>query len=581
MTPTDHRDQATELLDHLGACVRAQDPNALLEEALAGLMAFVGAARGFVLMQEPTGRPRVRAARALDRETVRGDAFRRVRRIAEYVLGEGEPFVSASLAADSRFVGDESPAVVDTSVLVLPLRRGERVVGAVYVDRPADPDIAPLATLEMPLVQRFAALVGGLLGLHARMRQLRVAGDELRLANMTLERTMNSLQEDVAVKSVELAQAERDLDSTQRALGLKYTFNNIVGRSPEMQRIFDVLNQVMDYPVPMLITGESGTGKELIARALHHGGPRSKEPFMAINCAAIPENLLESELFGFKRGAFTGATAAKEGLFRAARRGTVFLDEIGEMPLSVQAKLLRVLQEKEVRPIGGRESEPVEARIVAATNRNLREEVHNNRFREDLYYRLNVVEVGVPPLRNRVEDIPTLADHFLERLSADVGLPRKRLSPAAVRRLMQAPWPGNVRQLENAIKSSAILSRGETISAEELRLPDPAGFRPSNAPPPAPPPLQSAERSVEASLDRDDPGASSPAGWTLGGSSPPSGAPPGSIRNRADWEAHEKQRILDALVQSGWNKTRAAEVLGVSRRNLYRKLARYGIEGAD
>ncbi|MCA9559861.1 MAG: GAF domain-containing protein, partial [Myxococcales bacterium] len=154
MTPTDRRDQATELLDHLSACVQAQDPNALLEEALGGLMAFVGAARGFVLMQEPTGRPRVRAARALDRDTVRGDAFRRVRRIAEYVLGEGEPFVSASLAADSRFVGDEAPAPVDTSVLVLPLRRGDRVVGALYVDRPAEPDAAPLATLEMPLVQR-------------------------------------------------------------------------------------------------------------------------------------------------------------------------------------------------------------------------------------------------------------------------------------------------------------------------------------------------------------------------------------------------------------------------------------------
>ncbi len=584
--PPDRTDRTAELLTGMVPVLGAADPNALLDEALAAVIAFTAAERGFVLLREQSGRPRVRAARALDRDTVRGDGFRRVRRIAEYVLSEGESFLSTSLTDDPRFRGDESDLDAPRSVMVLPLHRGAGVAGAVYVDRRCDAPEGPLAAEDVPLAERFAQTTAAALELHQRLRKLRVTSDELRLANMTLERTMSSLQEDVAAKSVELAQAERDLDSTQRALGLKYTFNNIIGRSPEMGRIFSVLNQVMDYPVPVLISGESGTGKELIARALHHGGPRCKEPFMAINCAAIPENLLESELFGFKRGAFTGANVAKEGLFRAARQGTVFLDEIGEMPLSVQAKLLRVLQEKEVRPIGGHESEPIAARIVAASNRNLREEVAAGRFREDLYYRLNVVEVTVPPLRHRVEDIPALANHFLERVSADIGLPHKRLSRAAMQRLMQAPWPGNVRQLENAIKSSAILSRGDVVSAEELRLPDalvtPARERPAPPTTPAPPPVPSHAASASASSSGSFSDQSSgPAGWTLGGgSSSPQSSSPG-IRNRADWEAHDKQRILDTLVECQWNKTKAAELLQISRRNLYRKLSRYGIEGAD
>ncbi|MEZ4435940.1 MAG: sigma-54-dependent Fis family transcriptional regulator [bacterium] len=559
-----------ERLEHLITLIKqmlaADEANGLFAGLLGCVSAFTAADRGFVLFSE-TGRPQVRAALALDRTTVRSEPFRRSRRIADHVLETGQPFISPSLARDDRFaeVADDGD---DRAVAVVPLRSGDRAVGAVYVDRPAgdeafDPD-------DLGLLQELADI--SVLGIDARhrVRQLRSSRDELRLVNMTLERMATSLQEDVAAKSVELSRFERDLDVKNRALRSTYTFKNIVGRSPQMHRVFDILNQVMDYPVPVLITGESGTGKELIARALHHGSLRADEPFMAINCAAIPENLLESELFGFKRGAFTGATSAKEGLFIAARKGTVFLDEIGEMPLSIQAKLLRVLQEKEVRPIGGRESETVEARIVAATNRELKAEVAGGRFREDLYYRLNVVEVAVPPLRDRFEDIPALAEHFLRRVSEDVGVPRKRLSPAAAQKLVRATWPGNVRQLENAIKSSALLSRTDVISADELRIPDEAIKREPTAAAPTLP------------IGASGP-AMGPAGLPVANpiSAPPEPLSPAArrIRNRAEWEAHERQQILEALVRCGWNKTQAARELNVSRRNLYRKIDRYGIEG--
>ncbi len=547
-------DRLTLLVAHIKEMLAGEDSSALFDGLLIGVVEHSAAERGFVLFSE-SGRPTIRAARALDQAVARSEPFRRVRRIADYVLRSGEPFLTASLKDDSRFREDEAHFEPDRAVMVLPLRTSERPVGVIYVDRASAQ--GGFDTIDRAVLQDMADIAGIAIEARYRVRQLRANRDELRLANMTLERMANSLQEDVAAKSVELSRFERDLDSKNRALRSTYTFKNIVGRSPQMHRVFDILNQVMDYPVPVLITGESGTGKELIARALHHGGARTDEPFMAINCAAIPENLLESELFGYKRGAFTGANAAKEGLFIAARKGTVFLDELGEMPLNIQAKLLRVLQEREVRPIGGRDAEPVEARIIAATNRDLKAEVGGGRFREDLYYRLNVVEVRVPPLRERVEDIPALARHFLRRLTEDVGLPLKRLSEDALQRLVRASWPGNVRQLENAIKSSALLSRGTVIGSEELRLPDE-----SIAPPRAEPeeaPAYEAPRPLDATT-------------TL---------PAGRIRNKAEWEAHERERILAALVRCGWNKTRAAKELKVSRRNLYRKIERYGIEGSN
>ena len=525
-----------------------QDIGRLLDLAMQSAIEFTDAERGFVLLREADGAVRVRAAQNLDRDTVRAQHFRLSRSIADRVMSNGEAILSQDVIADERF--RESDSIHDTaakSILAIPIRSRDRVVGVVYLDKMRQ-GLSAFDSDDLGLLQDFGDVAAIAVEMRRVVKKMEAQGAELGRAKAALEQMADSLREDVAAKSVEIARVERALDEKNRALGLKYGFNNIVGRSPPMLRIFDTLSQVMDYPVPVLITGESGTGKELVARALHHGGARTKEPFMAINCTAIPENLLESELFGYQRGAFTGATADKEGLFVAARNGTVFLDEIGEMPVSLQGKLLRVLQEREVMPVGGRHTVKFEARVVAATNRDLKRMVSIGAFREDLFYRLNVVEVTLPPLRERVEDIPTLAEHFLRQFSKELALPSKRFSPDATRVMVAFPWQGNVRQLENAVKSSAILSRGELIDADELRLPEtshPVGTGPQR----------------QAGLTPMEPEPSSP-----------------GIANREEWETHEKSRILDALVKCGWNKTLAAQELGFSRRNLYRKLERYGIE---
>jgi transcriptional regulator with GAF, ATPase, and Fis domain len=520
------------------------DPARLLEVALEAAVGFLDADHGFILVRDADERPRVRAMLNMDLEALKATHFKPLRRIADQVLRHGEPFLSASLDADSR-VGPESSLVdASRSVLVVPIRAREAILGVLYADRYHEGH-GGFSVPDLRVLQSFSEALGLTLGRLQEVRELSARVQELRRTQVTLERMTTSLHEEVAAKSVEIARFEQDLDSKVRALGQRHGFGGIVGKSPKMKAIFGILRQVVDYPVPVLVTGESGTGKELIARAVHYESTRAREPFMAINCAAIPENLLESELFGYRRGAFTGALEDKPGLLRAARAGTVFLDEIGDMSPALQAKLLRVLQEREVRPIGGHQSEPVEARVVAATKRRLREEVARGTFREDLYYRLNMVEIEVPPLRERLEDLPALAEHFLERLDREMGLPRRTLSPEALQRLLRFDWPGNVRELENTLQSSALLSRGTLLGAEDLRISDDVVTHiPS--------------RSVEAE-----------------------GAVDAAVRTRADWEAREKELILDTLMRSGWNKTRTAELLGVSRRNLYRKLARHGIEGGE
>ena len=255
----------------------------------------------------------------------------------------------------------------------------------------------------------------------------------------------------------------------QKALYDKFSIEGIVGDSVAMKKVIDITRKVSHTPVTVLILGESGTGKELIARAIHYNSPRNSKPFTAINCAAIPENLLESELFGYEPGAFTGAMTRKIGLFEASNDGTMFLDEVGDLPPITQSKILRVLQEKEVRRIGGRDSIKVDVRIIAATNKDLEKEMKNARFREDLYYRLRVVTIEIPPLRERKEDIDQLVNYFLQRYNTEFGKRIKGVDEQAMKSLVEYHWPGNVRQVESVIERAVLMCESDTIRPQDIK----------------------------------------------------------------------------------------------------------------
>ena len=317
----------------------------------------------------------------------------------------------------------------------------------------------------------------------------------------------------------------------------RFRLGNIVGIHGTMQDVFRLVEKVAPSSATVLIYGESGTGKELIARALHFNSPRASRPFLALNCSAIPEPLLESELFGHEKGSFTGAIARKPGLFEQAHGGTLLLDEVGELPPSVQAKLLRVLQEKEVRRVGGSASLAVNVRIVAATNRDLGRLMKEGKFREDLYYRLNVFPILLPPLRSRTTDIPPLVEHFLERFAKESGRPRLKVAPQTLSLLMEYSWPGNVRQLESALERACLLAEDELIT----------------------PPLLPAE--VRENL-------SAPAEGGLSLSIPDEGI---------SLEAVERELMEKALRKAGGTLSKAARLLGISPRTLQYRLEKFGI----
>ena len=265
---------------------------------------------------------------------------------------------------------------------------------------------------------------------------------------------------------LEKSQLTKEVSTLRNICGVQFGFKNIVGKSEGMKRVLEQVSQAAETDSNVHIEGESGTGKELIAKSLHLSGPRKKGPFVAINCAAIPENLLESELFGYKKGAFSGAVSDKKGLFVQAHSGSFFMDEISEMPLAMQSKLLRVLEEREVFPLGGSQTIKVDTRIITASNKNLEQEVDSKNFREDLYYRIHVIRIQLPPLRERRDDIPLLAKHFLKKYSTEMGKDIVGITTQALQKLLRHNWPGNVRELENTIESAIALAGGNQIDAD-------------------------------------------------------------------------------------------------------------------
>jgi two-component system response regulator PilR (NtrC family) len=345
----------------------------------------------------------------------------------------------------------------------------------------------------------------------------------------------------VVQKALERCELQREVAELRGALSRTFGIENLVGKSPAMQSLFDVVERVCRTRTSVLITGESGTGKELVAKAIHYQSPRQGKPFVVVNCGAIPENLMESELFGHVRGAFTGAVANKKGLFEAAHGGTLFLDEVGELPLAMQVKLLRALQERRVKPVGATGEIEVDVRVLAATNRDLQDLVRTGEFREDLYYRLNVIHVAIPPLRQRREDIPFLAHHFVQRFSREMEKIIRGIAPEAMELLVSYSFPGNVRELENIIERAITFETEDRITSKSLP-----------------------RHVVEA------PGAAVAAVAALA-------LPPAGFDLEATLADIERGFLQQALGRTGNNRTEAARLLGISFRAIRYKLAKYGL----
>ena len=508
------------------------DVAALLREIMDGAIELTGAERGFVILNRdsrdrrdegPEERFEVVAARNLDREKVGKSHLKFSRTIAEQVIRGGEPMVTFDAQSDGRFGANASiHAMRLRSVIAVPIAGvadDDAPIGALYLDNRfktslfAEDDVGLLVAFA---VQASVALRNARLHAELERRTEELLRERERIATLLKGQT------------TQIEELSRAVDSQRRVLERRYDYGVMVAKSAGMQRLLAMLDRVIDSDLSVLIEGESGTGKELVARALHFNGGRSVGPFVTVNCAALPENLLESELFGHVKGAFTGADRDRMGLMVEAQGGTLFLDEIGELPLAMQAKLLRALQEREVRPVGAQHAVPVDFRLVAATNRDLSEEVGCGRFREDLYYRVGVVEAVVPPLRDRALDLPDLVLQVLREQEKLVGKAGLTIAPRALRSLLTAPWPGNVRQLENAISRAVVMDEDGVIDGDDLALEKPRA------------------RSRTA----------------------------GSRRESRDQEAIA---MRSALSQAEWNVSEAARQIGMPRASFYRKMRRYQI----
>ena len=416
----------------------AREPEAVLDAVLDATLDALGAERGFVLLEGDGGRDapfEVRASRNFS-----GDDLAGVRplstSVVQEVLRTGEPVLVYEAEADERYGGVESVVLQHIqSIACVPLRLRARQVGAVYLD-----------------------------AVRTRGRFTR---DHLPFLRAVADQAAIAL--DAARRETALRDENRRLLAEARD---RHGFAEILGTSPAMEGLFETLRRVLDTDATILVEGETGTGKELVARALHYEGPRAAQPFVALFCGSLPDELLESELFGHRKGAFTGAATDKKGLFEAADGGTVFLDEVGDLSPKLQTALLRVLQTGEVRRVGDTVSRRVDVRVVSATNRPLADLVEDGTFREDLLYRLNTIRVEMPPLRHRGTDAMLLATHFLDRFAIGSRAHVDGFSAAALDAIRRYRWPGNVRELEGAVERAVVLTRGSTVQAEDLRLPD-------------------------------------------------------------------------------------------------------------
>ncbi len=473
-----------------------QDQNELLERILQTAMQTLSAERGFILLQAPSTDTGfiAHAAKNISPEAI-ADLAQISGSVVRHILSGGDAVVWHDSDLPEGLSKTESIIAHHIrSVACVPLRLKNRLVGAIYLDSHAA--ASAFTQKALPFLDAFAN------------------------------------QAAIAIENARLYQNLREENRRLRAeVQSRHRFAQILGKSGAMRAVFEVMERVLDSRATVLIEGESGTGKELVARAIHYNGALSEKPFVALFCGSLPESLLESELFGHKKGAFTGATSDKRGLFEVADGGTFFLDELGDLTPTIQAKLLRVLQEGEIKRVGETQTRKVNVRIISATNKILKEEVSAGRFREDLFYRLNVITLKMPPLRERREDVPLLAHHFLDRYAKENGKALQGFAEAAMEHLRRYAWPGNVRELENTIERAVVLSKGEWLTENDLQLP----------------------------TNESEP--SSAEGLTL--------------------EQYERRLVERVLRENGGHITQTASKLGVSRRWLHYRLKEWGYDETD
>jgi Nif-specific regulatory protein len=495
-------DRITHVLQAARSVTGTLELNELLVRVVDAVIQIADADRGFLMLIRDEGKLHFEVARNKDEGTLPPDEFQISWGIAEEAAHRRETVwvpdaVGSSLFQDRKSVRELSLR----TVVALPILSAGRVRGVLYIDSHSVTHEFTPDTIT--LLEGFAAL------------------SAVALENARLHETLKDSKSRLEIENQNL----------RRALKEDFRYGLLVGKSPKMLRVIELLEKVIPTPVSVLIHGETGTGKELIARAIHMNGPRRDKNFIAVNCGALPENLLESELFGYKKGAFTGAAEDRIGLFEAADGGTIFLDEVGEMPATLQVKLLRVLQDSQIRRVGDTISRKVDVRLLTATNRDLKGEVDAGRFRQDLYYRMNVVPIDLPPLRERGDDVLLLAQHFLDQLTKQQGKKLRGLTADSRELLLRHPWPGNVRELENAMARAVAL-------ADEDKALEPALF------------------GLGAPVTRR---------WD------------GEHSLRETLDAVEADTIREALRQCDQNVSRAARALGVSRQHLHNRMNAHGI----
>jgi Nif-specific regulatory protein len=520
------------------------DLDKTLRSVLNVLSSHLHMQRGMVALLQEDGHLQVVAATGMNKDEIAQGRFKSGEGVMGNILKSGVPAVVPDIAKEALFLNrtgsrkNREETII--SFIGVPIKAGRDTIGVLSFDRESNNE----GTRNFGSDVRFLTMVANLVGQTVRLHQ-KVAEDRANL-----------LQEKMRLQS--------ELQS-------KYSLDNVIGQSKAMQNVFAEVHQVAASRSTVLLRGESGTGKEAVARAIHHLSPRKDKPFIKVNCAALSETLLESELFGHERGSFTGASQERKGRFELAHGGTLFLDEIGDISPAFQTKLLRVLQEREFERVGGTKTIKVDVRLIAATNRNLEEAVTRGNFREDLYYRINVVAIFLPPLRDRREDIPLLAEHFLEEANKENDK-RLKFSPEVVQVLYNCQWPGNVRELSNCVERMVATTHGTVIRKKDLLCDREMCFSfimwqqhsKHSIYPIAVAPETAAEPPVrEVPPPPDKPTAPSP------------DEPVYPAGNAGD---PQKQQIIDALEKCGWVQAKAARLLGITPRQIGYAIAKHGID---